>query len=86
MHADLIQYVRTYWARGPAPAVSQLGTPTAQQQTQLIEIVGVPSAPVALSLNAKVLDLTLPLERVAEGYRAMDERRAIKVFLRPGEA
>ncbi|MGQ0571156.1 MAG: zinc-dependent alcohol dehydrogenase family protein [Armatimonadota bacterium] len=31
----------------------------------------------------KVLDLTLPLEDVAEGYRAMDERRAIKVLLRP---
>ena len=24
-----------------------------------------------------------PLERVAEGYRAMDERRAIKALLRP---
>jgi threonine dehydrogenase-like Zn-dependent dehydrogenase len=31
----------------------------------------------------KVFDLTLPLERVAEGYRAMDERRAIKALLRP---
>jgi threonine dehydrogenase-like Zn-dependent dehydrogenase len=31
----------------------------------------------------KVFDLTLPLSDVAEGYRAMDERRAIKVFLRP---
>jgi threonine dehydrogenase-like Zn-dependent dehydrogenase len=31
----------------------------------------------------KVFDLTLPLEEVAEGYRAMDERRAIKVLLRP---
>ena len=29
----------------------------------------------------KVFDLTLPLEQVAEGYRAMDERRAIKVML-----
>jgi threonine dehydrogenase-like Zn-dependent dehydrogenase len=26
----------------------------------------------------KVFDLALPLDRVAEGYRAMDERRAIK--------
>ena len=25
-----------------------------------------------------VFDLTLPLDQVAEGYRAMDERRAIK--------
>jgi threonine dehydrogenase-like Zn-dependent dehydrogenase len=31
----------------------------------------------------KVFDLTLPLEKVAEGYRAMDERRAIKTLLRP---
>lgn len=31
----------------------------------------------------KVFDLELPLEKVAEGYRAMDERRAIKVLLRP---
>jgi threonine dehydrogenase-like Zn-dependent dehydrogenase len=30
----------------------------------------------------KVFDLTLPLEQVAEGYRAMDERRAIKALLR----
>lgn len=31
----------------------------------------------------KVFDLTLPLEQVAEGYRAMDERRAIKTLLQP---
>lgn len=31
----------------------------------------------------KVFDLELPLADVAEGYRAMDERRAIKVLLRP---
>ena len=31
----------------------------------------------------KVFDLTLRLEQVAEGYRAMDERRAIKALLRP---
>ena len=30
----------------------------------------------------KVFDLTLPLADVAEGYRAMDERRAIKTLLR----
>ncbi|MFC3637966.1 zinc-binding dehydrogenase, partial [Camelimonas fluminis] len=29
----------------------------------------------------KVFDLTLPLEDVGEGYRAMDERRAIKTML-----
>src|SRR5437899_2509386 len=31
----------------------------------------------------KVFDLTLPLAQVAEGYRAMDERRAIKTLLLP---
>ncbi|MFD9441127.1 zinc-dependent alcohol dehydrogenase family protein [Streptomyces sp. NPDC060006] len=31
----------------------------------------------------KVFDLTLPLDDVAEGYKAMDERRAIKALLRP---
>lgn len=31
----------------------------------------------------KVFDLTLPLEQVAEGYRAMDARRAIKTLLIP---
>lgn len=31
----------------------------------------------------RVFDLTLPLAQVAEGYRAMDERRAIKTLLRP---
>jgi threonine dehydrogenase-like Zn-dependent dehydrogenase len=31
----------------------------------------------------KVFDLTLPLEHAAEGYRAMDERRAVKTLLRP---
>jgi hypothetical protein len=28
-----------------------------------------------------LFDLTLPLDDVAEGYRAMDERRAIKTLL-----
>jgi threonine dehydrogenase-like Zn-dependent dehydrogenase len=31
----------------------------------------------------KVFDLALPLEQVAEGYKAMDERRAIKTLLKP---
>ncbi|MEU4093191.1 zinc-dependent alcohol dehydrogenase family protein [Streptomyces sp. NPDC026673] len=31
----------------------------------------------------KVFDLTLPLDQVAEGYRAMDERSAIKALLTP---
>jgi threonine dehydrogenase-like Zn-dependent dehydrogenase len=29
----------------------------------------------------KVFDLTLPLEEAAQGYKAMDERRATKVLL-----
>lgn len=31
----------------------------------------------------RVFDLTLPLDQADEGYRAMDERRAIKTLLRP---
>ncbi|MBX7554848.1 zinc-dependent alcohol dehydrogenase family protein [Streptomyces sp. NPDC004232] len=31
----------------------------------------------------RVFDLTLPLEQVAEGYKAMDERRAVKALLKP---
>jgi len=31
----------------------------------------------------KLFDMTLPLDQVAEAYRAMDERRAIKTLLRP---
>lgn len=32
---------------------------------------------------SKIFDLTLPLEQASEGYKAMDERRAIKVLLLP---
>jgi threonine dehydrogenase-like Zn-dependent dehydrogenase len=32
---------------------------------------------------SKVFDLELPLDQAAEGYKAMDERRAIKALLRP---
>ncbi|WP_122817539.1 zinc-dependent alcohol dehydrogenase family protein [Nocardioides pantholopis] len=31
----------------------------------------------------RVFDLTVPLSEVAEGYRAMDERRAVKVMVTP---
>jgi len=31
----------------------------------------------------QVFDLELPLDGAAEGYQAMDERRAVKVLLRP---
>ena len=33
-----------------------------------------------------VFDSTLPLAEVAEGYRAMDERRAVKVLLQPNDS
>ena len=32
--------------------------------------------------RGRVSDLTLPLDQVADGYRAMDEHRAIKTLLR----
>lgn len=55
---------------GPAPVRRDL--------PELIELV------LAEKIHpGKVFDLTLPLEQVAEGYRAMDERRAIKALLRP---
>jgi threonine dehydrogenase-like Zn-dependent dehydrogenase len=31
----------------------------------------------------QVFDLSLPLDQAAEGYQAMDERRAIKALLQP---
>jgi len=31
----------------------------------------------------RVFDLSLPLEQAADGYKAMDERRAIKALLHP---
>jgi threonine dehydrogenase-like Zn-dependent dehydrogenase len=44
----------------------------------LIELIG------SQAINpGKVFDLELPLSEAAEGYRAMDERRAIKTLLRP---
>jgi threonine dehydrogenase-like Zn-dependent dehydrogenase len=55
---------------GPAPVRRYL--------PQLIELVS--SGKID---PGKVFDLTLPLAEVAEGYRAMDERRAVKALLRP---
>ena len=42
-----------------------------------------PDLEPAGSSPGKVFDLELPLDEAADGYRAMDERRAIKVLLRP---
>jgi threonine dehydrogenase-like Zn-dependent dehydrogenase len=55
---------------GPAPVRHYL--------PQLIDLV------LQRKINpGMVFDLTLPLDQVAEGYRAMDERRAIKTLLQP---
>ncbi|MFC1407379.1 MULTISPECIES: zinc-dependent alcohol dehydrogenase family protein [Streptacidiphilus] len=52
--------------------------PVRQYLPRLIDLV------LAGAINpGKVFDLHLPLSQVAEGYRAMDERRAIKALLTP---
>jgi len=67
--ADLF-YAHVHLHGGPAPVRRYLA--------ELIDLVR------KRRINpGKVFDLTLPLDRVAEGYRAMDERRAIKTLLRP---
>ena len=63
-------YAEVHLLGGPAPVRRFL--------PRLIELIG--SGKID---PGGVFDLTLPLERVAEGYRAMDERRAIKALLRP---
>ena len=66
--ADLF-YTHVHLHGGPAPVRRYL--------PELIQLVQ------NGSINpGKVFDLQLPLEQVAEGYRAMDERRAIKTLLR----
>jgi threonine dehydrogenase-like Zn-dependent dehydrogenase len=63
-------YAHVHLHGGPAPVRRYL--------PKLIELVW------DRTINpGKVFDLTLPLDQVAEGYRAMDERRAIKTLLRP---
>ena len=41
------------------------------------------SSSASRSIRGQVFDLELPLDQAAEGYRAMDERRAIKALLCP---
>jgi len=66
-------YAHVHLHGGPAPVRRYL--------PQLIDLVW------QRKINpGKVFDLTLPLERVAEGYAAMDTRRAIKALLRPEAA
>lgn len=63
-------YTHVHLHGGPAPVRRYL--------PQLIDLVL-----TGKSNPGKVFDLTLPLPQVAEGYRAMDERRAIKALLQP---
>jgi threonine dehydrogenase-like Zn-dependent dehydrogenase len=65
----------TFWRNvgvrgGPAPVRNYLPDLVDRVWTRQIE-------------PGKVFDLELPLAQVADAYRAMDERRAIKVLLRP---
>lgn len=65
--ADLF-HSHTHLHGGPAPVRRFL--------PELIELIGDRRID-----PGKVFDLTLPLDEAAEGYRAMDERRAIKALL-----
>jgi len=70
LDAEKLFYAHVRLHGGPAPVRRYL--------PRLIELIE------ARTIDpGKVFDLTLPLEKVAEGYRAMDERRAIKTMLRP---
>lgn len=69
LDAQKLFFTHVHLHGGPAPVRRYL--------PRLIELIE--SRTIA---PGKVFDLTLPLEKVAEGYRAMDERRAIKTLLR----
>jgi threonine dehydrogenase-like Zn-dependent dehydrogenase len=70
LNGEALFYTHVRLHGGPAPVLRYLPT--------LIDLVW------NGTINpGKVFDLTLPLAQVAEGYRAMDERRAIKALLRP---
>lgn len=63
-------YTHVHLHGGPAPVRRYL--------PQLMDLI------LSEKINpGKVFDLTLPIDQVADGYRAMDERRAIKTLLRP---
>jgi threonine dehydrogenase-like Zn-dependent dehydrogenase len=63
-------YSHTHLHGGPAPVRQYL--------PELIELIWNRTVD-----PGKVYDLELPLDEAAAGYQAMDERRAIKVLLRP---
>jgi threonine dehydrogenase-like Zn-dependent dehydrogenase len=70
LKGEQLFYTHVHLHGGPAPVRPDL--------PKLIELV------LNGQINpGKVFDLVLPLDQVAEGYRAMDERRAIKALLRP---
>jgi threonine dehydrogenase-like Zn-dependent dehydrogenase len=70
LDGEQLFYAHVHLHGGPAPVRRFLPT--------LIDLVW--NGKIA---PGKVFDLTLPLDQVAEGYRAMDERRAIKTLLMP---
>lgn len=63
-------YRHVHWSGGPAPVRQLLPDLVARVLDRSIE-------------PGRVFDLDLPLDRAAEAYAAMDERRAIKALLRP---
>lgn len=70
LNLEQLFYVHVHLHGGPAPVRRYL--------PKLIELV------LHEKINpGKVFDLILPLAQVADGYRAMDERRAIKTLLQP---
>ena len=70
LNGEQLFYAHVHLHGGPAPVLRFL--------PQLIDLVW------KGKINpGRVFDLTLPLDQVAEDYRAMDERRAIKTLLRP---
>jgi threonine dehydrogenase-like Zn-dependent dehydrogenase len=70
LEGEELFYTHVHLHGGPAPVRRYL--------PKLLDLV------LSRAINpGKVFDLTLPLDQVAEGYRAMDERRAIKALLRP---
>jgi threonine dehydrogenase-like Zn-dependent dehydrogenase len=69
LDGQMLFFSQTGMQGGPAPVRRFL--------PQLIDLV------LSRTINpGKVFDLQIPLADVAEGYRAMDERRAIKALLR----
>ncbi len=66
------------WPASPGNGTNIHGGPAPVRQylPQLIQLIW------DRKINpGKVFDLTLPLEKAAEGYRAMDQRTATKVLL-----